>query len=61
MAQDRTMLGVYVEREVHQRFKQKCEANGVTLSFVVDELLRRFLAWPGLEVRLLNKEETKDN
>ncbi len=30
MAQDRTMLGVYVEREVHRRFKQKCEANGVS-------------------------------
>ncbi len=62
MAPDRTLLGVYVDREVHRRFKQRCEAHGITLSFTVEQLLRRFLAWQGLEVRLLReKEEAKDN
>ena len=56
------LLGVYVDREVHRRFKQRCESNGITLSFTVEQLLRRFLGWPGLEVRLLRaKEEAKDN
>ncbi len=62
MAPDRTLLGVYVDREVHRRFKQRCEAHGITLSFTVEQLLRRFLDWRGLEVRLLRaKEEAKDN
>ncbi len=62
MAQDRILLGVYVDRDVHQRFKQMCQANGITLSFTVEQLLRRFLDWRGLEVRLLRaKEEAKDN
>ncbi len=62
MAPDRTLLGVYVDREVHRRFKQRCESNGITLSFTVEQLLRRFLGWRGLEVRLLRaKEEAKDN
>ncbi len=61
MAPERTLIGVYVDREVHRGLKDRCEANGLTQSFVVDQLIRRFLVWPGLEVRLLKKEETKDN
>jgi len=62
MARDRTLLGVYVDRDVHRRFKQRCEAHGITLSFTVEQLLRRFLGWPGLDVRLLKEtEEAKDN
>lgn len=57
MAPDRTLLGVYVDRDVHRRFKQTCEANGITLSFTVDQLLRRFLEWPGFEVRLQRAKE----
>ncbi len=60
MAPDRTLLGVYVDRDVHQRFKQTCEANGITLSFTVDQLLRRFLGWPGLQVRLLKAKEEEE-
>ncbi len=61
MAPDRTLLGVYVDRDVHQRFKQTCQANGITLSFTVDQLLRRFLEWPGFEVRLLERREEAEN
>ncbi len=57
MAPDRTLLGVYVDRDVHQRFKQTCQANGITLSFTVDQLLRRFLSWPGVDVRLVKTTE----
>jgi hypothetical protein len=57
MAPNRTLLGVYVDKEVHQRLKEKCEVGGVTLSFVVDQLIRRFLSWPGIEVRLLKTQE----
>ncbi len=57
MAPDRTLLGVYIDRDVHQQFKRRCEANGITLSFTVDQLLRRFLEWPGFEVRLLERRE----
>ena len=57
MAPNRTLLGVYVDKEIHQRFKEKCEVGGVTLSFVVDQLIRRFLSWPGIEVRLLKTHE----
>jgi hypothetical protein len=62
MAPDRTLLGVYIDRDLHRRFKQRCEANGITLSFTVEQLLRRFLAWQGLDVRLLKETEvTQDN
>ncbi len=61
MAPNRTLLGVYVDRDVHRRLKERCEAHGITLSFTVEQLLRRFLTWPGLEVRLLKgAQEAKD-
>jgi len=57
MAPERRLIGVYVDREVHRGLKDRCEANGLTQSFVVDQLIRRFLDWPGVDVRLLKTTE----
>ncbi len=57
MAPERTLIGVHVDRDVHRGLKDRCAANGLTQSFVVDQLIRRFLDWPAFEVRLLKTKE----